>query len=86
MTLEIQNLKCGGCSATIQKKLSSLSFVKSLEINVEDSTVQFDALDPEDLARVQRKLSEMGYPVNEEPNSLGKKAKSYVSCALGRFS
>lgn len=82
--LEVQNLKCGGCENTIAKKLSNLPFVNSLEIDVETSKVSFDALPPEDTVLVMLKLSNLGYPVIDERNSLGKKAKSYLSCAIGR--
>ena len=51
-TLEIQNLKCGGCENTIKKRLGNLQFVKNLEINVDDSTVNFDVLPAEDFALV----------------------------------
>lgn len=84
-TLEIQNLKCGGCESTIKKKLRNLPFVSNLEINIDNSTVSFDALPPEETERVVIKLSELGYPVLDEKNSLGKKAKSYISCAIGRI-
>ena len=83
--LEIQNLKCSGCENTIAKKLNTLPFVSNLEINVDNSTVSFDAVPPNDTERVVLKLSELGYPVLEERNSLGKKAKSYLSCTIGRI-
>ena len=31
-TLEIQNLKCGGCQNTIKKRLGNLQFVKNLDV------------------------------------------------------
>lgn len=83
--LEIQNLKCGGCENTIRTSLSSIPFLNNLDIDVENGTVGFAALTPEDTERVIRKLSELGYPLSDEKNSLGKRAKSYVSCAMGRF-
>lgn len=84
-TLEIQNLKCSGCENTISKKLGALPFVSNLKINGHTSSVNFDALPPEDTERVVLKLSELGYPVVNERNSFGKKAKSYLSCAIGRI-
>lgn len=83
--LEIQNLKCDGCQNTIKKSLDNLQFLKNIDICVEDSTVSFDTLSPDDLVVVKLQLSKLGYPVAEDANSLGKKAKSYYSCALGRF-
>ena len=83
--LEIQNLKCGGCKNTIRRKLYSLPFVNNLDIDLENSTISFEAIPPEDTGRVILKLSELGYPVTDERNGLGKKVKSYVSCAIGRI-
>lgn len=83
--LEIQNLKCGGCESTIRKKLNMLPFVNDLDINLEDSTISFKSIPPEETERVIQRLSELGYPVSDEANSLGKKAKSFVSCVIGRI-
>ena len=35
---------------------------------------------------VKEKLKTLGYPEDGEANSLGSKAKSYVSCAIGKMS
>ncbi len=84
-TVEIQNLKCGGCENTIRKNLNKFEFVRNLEVDVQKGTVSLDALPPDYLVFVKRVLSNMGYPVVEDGNSVGKKVKSYVSCALGRM-
>ena len=42
-----------------------------------NTTKEFDA--------VKTKLSDLGYPMVGEQNSLPKKAKSFVSCAVGRM-
>ncbi len=83
--LEIQNLKCGGCENTIKRNLNKFEFVSNLEIDIQKSTVSFDALPPDYLVFVKLALSNMGYPVIEDANNLGKKVKSYVSCAIGRI-
>lgn len=82
-TIEIQDLKCGGCENTINKKLSNLLFIDNLEIDVDNSMVRFDAVTPNETELVVLELSELGYPVLNERNSLGKKAKSYLSYAIG---
>ncbi|WP_394973033.1 heavy-metal-associated domain-containing protein [uncultured Croceitalea sp.] len=83
--LEIQNLKCGGCENTIRKKLSKLHFINNLNINLEESAISFAPISREETTLVALKLSEMGYPVRDETNSLAKKVKSYMSCAIGRI-
>lgn len=83
-TLEIQNLKCGGCENTLRQNLSKFSFINNLEIDVACSTLSYEAVKPEDTELIVLKLSELGYPVIDEVNSLSKKAMSYLSCVMGR--
>jgi copper chaperone CopZ len=85
-TLYIQNLKCGGCANTITKNLSSIDAVTEVLVNVEESAVSFDYPSEEKLIEVKEKLKTLGYPEDGEANSLGSKAKSYVSCAIGKMS
>jgi len=82
----IQNLKCGGCAKTITKKLSDLDNIADIEVNVDESSVTFNYKDELDLAVVIETLKENGYPVEGDENSLGTKAKSFVSCAIGKMS
>jgi copper chaperone len=85
-TLYIQNLKCGGCANTITKNVSSIDAVTEVLVNVEKSDVSFDYPSEEKLIEVKEKLKTLGYPEDGEANSLGSKAKSYVSCAIGKMS
>ena len=83
-TLVIENLKCGGCAATIKKGLLSLDNVENVEVSVDSSEVTYEAsADVTDA--VKEKLSKMGYPMVGDKNTLGHKAKSFVSCAIGRM-
>ncbi|MFS4467886.1 heavy-metal-associated domain-containing protein [Maribacter sp. 2210JD10-5] len=84
--LKIQNLKCEGCGNTIRKKLNKLPYVEDLNVMIEDGIVSFNTVSHNETERIALELSEMGYPVSDEKNSLGKKAKSFVSCAIGRIS
>jgi copper chaperone CopZ len=85
-TLYIQNLKCGGCANTITKNVSSIDAVTEVLVSVEESAVSFDYPSEEILIEVKEKLKTLGYPEDGEANSLGSKAKSYVSCAIGKMS
>jgi len=76
----IQNLKCGGCANTITKNISNVT------VNVEESSVTFHYETEGNLAEVKDKLHSLGYPEDGEANSFGSKAKSYVSCAIGKMS
>ena len=85
-TLYIQNLKCGGCANTITKNVSSIDAVTEVSVNVEENSVSFDYPTEEKLIEVKEKLKVLGYPEDGEANSIGAKAKSYVSCAIGKMS
>jgi copper chaperone len=82
----IQNLKCGGCAKTITKKLSELDNITNIKVDVDEDSVSFSYKDDLDLFVVMEVLNENGYPVEGEVNTLGSKAKSFVSCALGKMS
>ena len=81
----IQNLKCAGCMGTITKNLNAIPDVAELHIELEDSAVSYAYTSEETLALVQHKLAHLGYPIDGDKNTLGSKAKSYVSCAIGKM-
>jgi len=84
-TVEIQNLKCGGCEATIIKKLNAAKGVQAVLVDVENSTVSLNYDTLATLKKAQNILTKLGYPIVGEQNNLGRKARSYVSCAVGRI-
>lgn len=85
-TVIIQNLKCGGCAKTVTNKLTELEGISNVKVDVETSEVAFELKKEEDMQQVIIRLSEIGYPVEGDENSLMQKAKSFVSCAVGRVS
>ena len=85
-TIHIQNLKCGGCANTINKGISSIEAIQNVSVNVDESTVTFSYGTEDQLNEVKNKLKSLGYPEDGEANTLGDKAKSYVSCAIGKMS
>ena len=84
-TLIIQNLKCGGCANTVITRLSKLDNVSDVDVNNDDNSVTFNYSTDDDLEKAIHLLSDLGYPVDGEANTLTKKAKSFVSCAIGRM-
>jgi len=52
---------------------------------LEDSAVSYNYTSEETLLLVQQKLAHLGYPIDGDKNTLGSKAKSYVSCAIGKM-
>ena len=79
----IENLKCGGCAATITKGVSAIDGVNDVNVDVENSLVTFTA-EEAITVKVKEKLASLGYPEVGDKNTVIHKAKSFVSCAVGR--
>ncbi len=85
-TLYVQNIKCGGCAKTITSKLNELENISVQTIEVAESAVTVSYQTEDDLITVKNTLKNNGYPEMGDENSLGTKAKSFVSCAVGKLS
>lgn len=81
-TIEIVNLKCGGCAKTITSALEAQN-IKNIHVDVASSSVSFEG----DVILARKVLTAKGYPpVNSpEAGSMLKKAQSYASCMVGKF-
>lgn len=84
--LYIQNLKCGGCANTILKNITAIEGINEVEVELSENALSFDYDNEENLNDVKQKLITLGYPEIGESNTLGSKAKSFVSCAVGKLS
>jgi len=85
--IEVDNIKCGGCANQITQKLTDLEGVSDVAVNVEQGQVSVETTEAL-LTMVKEKLASMGYPETGTEaglDALGSKAKSYVSCAMGRM-
>ncbi len=80
--IEVENIKCGGCMNTIKKALMSLPGVSDVSIAKETETIRVEGEVHRDV--LTSKLSELGYP-EKGSNTLLHQAKSFVSCAIGKF-
>ena len=81
--IHIDNLKCGGCESTITLAISKLEGITSVEVNHETSEVIIEKNETTSRITIIEKLSALGYPEAGTSNVIHK-AKSYVSCAIGR--
>ncbi|MDC6367111.1 MULTISPECIES: heavy-metal-associated domain-containing protein [Flavobacteriaceae] len=81
----VQNLKCGGCANTIKKNLEKLSGVAAVNVEIETGEVIFESKSEVESSKVQDLLKSMGYPTIDDVNTLSTKAKSFVSCGMGRL-
>jgi len=83
----VLNVKCNGCATTLKDKLrDEFGEVEvDLEVMPREITIKKEEFD-EDFLR--ERLKSLGYPmVDEDMNfveDLGAKAKSFVSCAIGK--
>lgn len=80
--IEVENIKCGGCMNSIKRALMSLSGVSEVSITKETETIRVEGDVRRDV--LTSKLSEIGYP-EKGSNTLLHQAKSFVSCAIGKF-
>lgn len=80
-TLKFANIKCGGCEKTIKSSLERLG-IKNVKIDIAGQAVSFEG----DKDKVKKELSRLGYPEagSAEAKKFSKKAKSFLSCAIGR--
>lgn len=78
----VENIKCEGCIHSIKSTLMKISGVNDVFVNLESGMIEIQG-NPEQNA-IREKLNEMGYPEIGH-NSFAKKAKSYVSCAIGKI-
>lgn len=84
-TLEILNLKCGGCANSIKKGILTIDGVDEVSVDLETSKVTVNTDKEQLVLKVKEKLSSMGYPEVGDANTVIHKAKSFVSCATGRM-
>ena len=65
LELKAQNIKCGGCAANIQKGLTALDGIDTVEVNVATGGVHIEG-NTLDQTRITAKLAELGYPVVQD--------------------
>lgn len=89
-TVEVNNIRCSGCASTIKKALEKEHFKDVfVDLSCEPRKVTVNVLNEASSAHVRTILRKLGYPLFDEEVSLGGsavlKAKSFVSCAVGKF-
>ncbi|TXD84415.1 heavy-metal-associated domain-containing protein [Subsaximicrobium wynnwilliamsii] len=84
-SIPVQNLNCGGCAHTISSNISSIEHRSNIYVDVETSSVSFEHKDDVNAVLVKARLKSIGYPSIENDNTLSSKAKSFVTCATGKF-
>jgi copper chaperone CopZ len=82
--IEIQNLKCGGCVNSILQTMGLFPEVTDVKVDLEKSLVSISTNADDQRSKYEQALIRAGYPPVGVDNPLHRKAKSYVSCAIGR--
>ncbi len=86
-SLQVENIKCAGCAGTIKKRLGELDAVAAVAVEIDTGMVSVDA-DEQQRDAVAALLLKLGYPETgtaEGIKAAAAKAKSFVSCAIGRL-
>ena len=89
-SVEVCNIRCSGCAATITKALQKEGFENiKIDLSCEPRIVTLELENEASLAQIRILLRKLGYPFSDEEISFSKstvyKAKSFVSCAVGKF-
>ena len=85
--IEVENIRCGGCANTITHSLQKLDGISSVSVDIEIGRVCVTAA-ADDRERLVSTLLQHGYPEKgsiEGLQAAKAKAKSFVSCAIGKF-
>jgi len=85
--IEVENIRCGGCANTITHSLQKLDGVSSVSVDIENGRVTVTT-DIDDRERLVAALLKNGYPEKGSAEGLQAakaKAKSFVSCAIGKL-
>lgn len=87
-TFEVHNVKCGGCANTLITSLKEEFGDAEVDLEVMPRKITLD-IENEKKEDLKLKLRALGYPlVSDELSGFDKAAataKSFVSCAVGKF-
>ena len=84
------NIKCGGCAKTVQEALRDDFGEVDVDLEQDPRVVSLEIKDDEAEKLFRKKMRSLGYPMDNEElgkfSATGLKAKSFVSCAVGKMS
>lgn len=86
-SVDVENIKCGGCANSIRTKLLADGRVSDVVVDIAAGRVAIDG-DEAGRDEIVATLARLGYPEVGSVEGLkaaAAKAKSFVSCAVGRF-
>ena len=87
-TFKVMNVKCGGCANTLKNALKDDFGEVEVNLEVMPREITLDVSDDK-MELLREKLKSLGYPMADEKLNLFEtgttKAKSFVSCAIGKM-
>ncbi len=87
-TFEVINVKCGGCAGTLKNKLKDQFGDIEVDLDVTPRKITLD-ISGEQVDELAQALRKLGYPLTTDEmgllDSTSAKAKSFVSCAIGKM-
>ncbi|QOR61395.1 heavy-metal-associated domain-containing protein [Sulfurovum sp. ST-21] len=87
-TFKVQNVKCEGCAHTLKEKLRPLFGEVKVDLECEPREITLD-IEENQREMLSKTLKSLGYPLVGEKlgfvESSSAKAKSFVSCAIGKI-
>jgi len=84
--ITIANLSCGGCVNTITKKLTAISGVEKVEVDLKTNNVSVNHNETVNRDQIKQILLLLGYPEATAKNGLLTQLKSMSSCLTGKLS
>lgn len=82
--VEVENIKCGGCANTVKSNLLKMEGVEEVNVHIESGEISLNSNANINSEMIYDRLAKLGYPKKGEGNTF-QKAKSYVSCAIGKI-
>lgn len=87
-TINVDNIRCGGCSNSIQKSLKTLTGVFSVDVDISNGIITIEHADELKREELTAKLLSIGYPevgTAKGFQSIKAGATSLLSCAIGKI-
>ena len=88
-TFEVLNVKCGGCASALKKKLFEQFGEVVVDLEKQPRQITLEIREEQQIDELRTALKQIGYPmVSEEMGFVeagSVKAKSFISCAMGKI-
>ena len=87
-TFQVQNVKCEGCANTLKTQLQESFGNITVDLTKMPREITLE-IAQEEIPQLREALKKLGYPMSDEAlnfvESATTQAKSFVSCAVGKF-